>query len=82
MGASEKDFMIVRQNQSSNVRELLKEKNILQYLSTYEVMVYTELWSDFCISGPTEEIKKRFKAFDKIIDERKSQPINKDGWKK
>jgi len=70
MATSEKDLMIVRQNQSSNVRELLKEKGLLPFVSTYEVMVYTQLWADFCCDGPTPEIKKRFQAFDKIIEDR------------
>jgi hypothetical protein len=61
---------IVRQNQSGNVRQLLKDKGIINYLSTYEIMVYTQLWTDFCIEGPTDQIKKRFQAFDKIIQDR------------
>jgi hypothetical protein len=68
--ANDKEQVITRQNQSGNVRELLKEKGILKYVSTYEVMVYTQLWADFCLQGPTTEIKKRFQAFDKIIIDR------------
>lgn len=70
MALNEKDYAITRQNQSGNVRELLKEKGILNLLSTYEIMVYTQLWADFCMEGPTEQIKKRFQAFDKIVEER------------
>jgi hypothetical protein len=33
-------------------------------------MVYTQLWADFCIEGPTAEIKKRFQAFDSIMTKR------------
>lgn len=68
--ANDKEQVITRQNQSANVRELLKEKGLLRYVSTYEVMVYTQLWADFCVEGPTPEIKKRFQAFDKIIIDR------------
>ncbi|CAB5212533.1 hypothetical protein UFOVP187_27 [uncultured Caudovirales phage] len=70
MATTEKDQMIVRQNQSSNVRELLQEKGILNLLTTYEFAVYVELWSDYCVQGLIPEIKKRFQAFDKIIQER------------
>ena len=72
MGATEKDLSITRQNQSANVRELLKEKGYLDLLSTYEIMVYVSLWTDFCLEGPTSEVKKRFQSFDKIIEDRKS----------
>ncbi|CAB5214109.1 hypothetical protein UFOVP185_16 [uncultured Caudovirales phage] len=72
MGATEKDLSITRQNQSANVRELLKEKGLLNLLSTYEIMVYVQLWVDFCLEGPTSEVKKRFQAFDKIMEDRKS----------
>ena len=54
MATTEKDLMIVRQNQSSNVRELLKEKGLLNLLSTYEFVIYVELWSDYCVQGLTE----------------------------
>lgn len=61
---------IVRQNQSSNVRQLLKDKGMIGYVSTYELAVYVQLWSDFCEQGLTPEIKKRFKAFDSIMAKR------------
>lgn len=61
---------IVRQNQSSNVRQLLKDKGMIGYVSTYELAVYVQLWSDFCEQGLTPEIKKRFQSFDKIMEER------------
>jgi len=61
---------IVRQNQSGNVRQLLKDKGIIRFVSTYEIMVYTQLWADFCMEGPTPEIKKRFQAFDAIMEKR------------
>lgn len=69
MAATQQDA-IVRQNQSSNVRQLLKDKGIIHLCSTYEIMVYTQLWSDFCIEGPTPEVKKRFQAFDGIMAKR------------
>jgi len=73
MATTEKDLAITRQNQSANVRELLKEKGILNLLNTFEMMVYVELWTDFCIEGPTDAIKKRFQTFDKIIEERQTK---------
>lgn len=69
MANSQQDA-IVRQNQSSNVRQLLKDKGIIGLVSTYEIMVYTQLWADFCQEGPTPEIKKRFQSFDKIMEDR------------
>jgi hypothetical protein len=71
--ATEKDLQIIRQNQSSNVRELLKETGLIQYLSTYEIMVYVELWTDYCTQGITPEIKQRFQSFDNIIEKRKNE---------
>ena len=68
--ATEKDSMIVRQNQSGNVRQLLKDKGMIGYVSTYELAVYVQLWSDFCEHGLTPEIKKRFQAFDGIMEKR------------
>lgn len=61
---------IVRQNQSGNVRQLLKDKGIIGYVSTFEIMRYTQLWADFCIEGITDDITKRFQSFDKLIQER------------
>ena len=73
MAANEQQLTIVRQNQSNNVRQLLKDKGIINLMDTYEISVYIELWVDFCIQGLTPEIKKRFKAFDSIIEDRKAQ---------
>ena len=68
--AYEKDLTIVRQNQSGHVRELLKSKGWIGYISTYEFMGYVELWTDYIINGPTDSNKKRFKDFDNLISER------------
>lgn len=77
---TEKDQQITRQNQTSNVRELLKSKGIIGLLSTYEFMVYVELWTDYCLNGPTDTIKTRFKTFDSIISERKkTEELEVDG---
>jgi hypothetical protein len=65
------DKTIVRQNQSMNARELLVSKGYIDYVNAYEFMLFVELWSDFCVQGITDDIKKRFKSFDAIIDERK-----------
>lgn len=61
---------VIRQNQTMNVRELLKAKNLINYVSTYEFMSYVELWVDYCLNGPTDSNKKRFKDFDKLMNER------------
>ena len=68
--ASNNQDVIVRQNQSSNVRQLLKDKGMIGYVSTYELAVYVQLWADFCEHGLTPEIKKRFMAFDSIMTKR------------
>jgi hypothetical protein len=68
--ANEQQTTIVRQNQSNNVRQLLKDKGIINLVSTFEVAIYCELWTDFCTQGLTPDIKRRFKAFDGIIQDR------------
>ena len=68
--ASNNQDVIVRQNQSSNVRQLLKDKGMIGYVSTYELAIYVQLWSDFCEQGLTPEIKKRFQTFDGIMEKR------------
>ena len=65
-----REMTIFRQNQSQNARQLLKDKGWLQFVSTFEFMIYTQLWSDFCQQGMTDDIKKRFKGFDEIVLER------------
>jgi hypothetical protein len=78
--ADSRDLSIVRQNQSGQARELLKAKGWLPYLNTFEFMVYVQLWTDFCLQGTTEDIKKRFKAFDEIIEGRiRKVAIEEDG---
>jgi hypothetical protein len=78
--AESRDLSIVRQNQSGQARELLKAKGWLPFINTFEFMVYVQLWTDFCLQGPTEEVKKRFKAFDEIIESRmKAITIEEDG---
>jgi hypothetical protein len=78
--ANERESQIVRQNQTQNVRELLKAKGYLPLVSTYEFMVYVELWTDYCLTGPTKEIKERFKAFDNILQQRiKESQLEVDG---
>jgi len=61
---------IVRQNQSNNVRQLLKDKGMIGYVSTFELAIYVQLWADFCIEGLTPEIKVRFQKFDSIMEKR------------
>ena len=61
---------VIRQNQSGHVRELLKAKGLIQHLSTYEFMSYVELWVDYCMNGPTDNNKKRFKQFDTLMNDR------------
>lgn len=72
MANSQQD-VIVRQNQSSNVRQLLKDKGMIEHVSTFELARYVQLWSDFCEQGLTPDIEKRFKGFDKMMEERISQ---------
>lgn len=64
---------VIRQNQTQNTRELLKAKGYINLLSSFEVMGYTELWVDYCLNGPTDAIKARFKQFDKLMEKRISE---------
>jgi hypothetical protein len=56
----------------NQVTELLKEKGLLPYVSTTEIMVYTQMWLDFMKEGATDEIRNKFKSFDKVVEDRKS----------
>lgn len=71
--ANEQQLSIIRQNQTQNVRELLKSKGWIAFTSTYEVMAYVELWTDYCVNGPTKTNMERFKKFDQMMEERISQ---------
>ena len=64
--------VITRQNQSGHARDLLVARGELTLLSHEEFIHFVDLWSDFCQQGATDEIKKRFKKFDKLILERKN----------
>lgn len=61
---------VIRQNQTGHVRELLKAKGLIELISTYEFMGYVELWVDYCLNGPTDSNKKRFKDFDRLMNDR------------
>lgn len=61
---------IVRQNQSSNVRDFLIAKGWIDYLNTYEYMIAVELFKDFCLNGMTDDIKTRVKRFDTAVANR------------
>lgn len=61
---------VIRQNQTQNARELLKSKGWIGFISVYEFMAFVELWVDYCLNGPTDSNKKRFKDFDKMINVR------------
>lgn len=65
-----REMTIFRQNQSQNARQLLVDKGWLPFVTTFEFMIYTQLWSDFVQQGITDDIKKRFKSFDDIVLER------------
>ena len=62
--------VIVRQNQTQNARELLKAKGYMQYINMYVFMIFVDLWVDYCSQGASKEIIKRFKTFDKVMQER------------
>lgn len=70
MATNTQQDAIVRQNQSNNVRQLLKDKGMIGLVSTFELAIYVQLWADFCQEGLTPEIKKRFKSFDLIMQDR------------
>jgi len=70
MASNNQQDAIVRQNQSNNVRQLLKDKGMIEHISTYELAIYVQLWADFCQEGLTPEIKTRFQKFDKIMQDR------------
>ena len=61
---------VIRQNQAGHVRELLKAKGWIGLVSTYEMMAYTELWTEYCMNGPSDNVKKRFKQFDNMMEKR------------
>jgi hypothetical protein len=69
---------VIRQNQTQNVREFLKAKGWINLLTSYEFMSYVELWVDYCMNGPTEKNKKRFKQFDSIMSDRMKE-VEVDG---
>lgn len=69
----DRDKCIVRQNQTGHCMNLLNNKGYLQHLSVYEFAIYVDLMTDFCQQGITDEIRKRLKTFDKLINERISE---------